>query len=238
VSMEAITAARKLTLPPRDKFVLLALADYANDDGEAYPKQSTLAEWTCYNRTTVNEALANLERAGLIETQQTYRDDGGKSYKRYRLTFLTPHVGEADKGMSARPTRVCRPEQQPLVGEADSKNPQQGTHKKEPKKKGAREHFDPLSVDLPANVSRDVWRDFIAYRRERRLPTTPTHTRRLLEKLSAAGADADAMLAQTIENGWQGVFDLKDTAQRAEPHVRAAQQATSLLAHLEGRRAS
>lgn len=100
------------------------------------------------------------------------------------------------------------------------------------------EKFDPLEVDLPANVSRDVWRDFIAYRRERRLPTTPTHTRRLLERLSAAGADADAMLLQSIENGWQGVFDLKDKAQRAEPHVRAAQQATSLLAHLEGRRAS
>src|SRR5690606_23617495 len=93
--------------------------------------------------------------------------------------------------------------------------------------------FDPLEVDLPANVSRDVWRDFIAYRRERRLPTTPTHTRRLLERLSAAGADADAMLAQTIENGWQGVFDLKDKAQRAEPRVRAATKGGALDQYTE-----
>lgn len=230
--MEAITAARKLTLPPRDKFVLLALADYADDRGEAYPKQGTLAEWTCYNRTTVNEALAALEKAGLIETQQTYRDDGGKSYKRYRLTFIHPHVGEADKGISARPTRACPPDRQPHVGEADSKNPQQLTPTKEQKKSGAK--FNPLKVDLPPNISAEVWSDFVAYRRERRLSITETHTRRLLKRLSAAGGDADEMLTRTIENGWTGVFDLKD---KPQPAKRAATEATNLLAHLE-RRAS
>lgn len=211
MSMEAITAARKLTLPPRDKFVLLALADYANDDGEAYPKQGTLAEWTCYNRTTVNEALANLERAGLIETQQTYRDDGGKSYKRYRLTFLTPHVGETDKGMSARPTRVCRPEQQPLVGEADSKNPQQGTPNKEPKKRDTRKRkgheFDPETVPLPEQFDREHFVAFCDVRLKKNSPMTAYALRLFLKKHGGLPKDElDARFEKAIVAGWLDLY--------------------------------
>src|SRR5690606_11624749 len=112
-----------------------------------------------------------------------YREDGGKSYKRYRLTFIdTPHVGEDDKGMSARTTRVCPPDRQPLVGEDDSKNPQQGTPKKEPKEL-ARAKFDPLEVDLPEGVTHEVWAEFVAHRAEKNRKLTPSATKRTLEDL-------------------------------------------------------
>jgi DNA-binding MarR family transcriptional regulator len=88
VSIAAISEARKLKLPPREKSVLMALADYADDDGDAYPKQKTLADWTGWSRATVNAALAWLEANDYIRSKQTYRDDGGQSFKRYHLSFL------------------------------------------------------------------------------------------------------------------------------------------------------
>ena len=233
MSMEAITAARKLRLPPRDKFVLLALADYANDNAEAYPKQSTIAEWTCYARQTVNEALNSLEAAGLIQAKQTYRDDGGKSVKVYRLTFVdTPHVSEDDMGMSARTTRACRPGRQPHVSQDDSKNPQEGTPKKEPKKhtraktKTTRRRFDPASIPLPDFVSRDWWEAFTQHRKDLGKPLTEQAAKLTLDKLAKAPLDADAMLRTSIERGWTGVFPLDKPTRKGAATSPALDQYT------------
>ena len=89
MSIEAISAARKIQgIAPRDKFVLIGLADYANDEGWAMLRQKALAEWTGYGINTVAAALTSLEDAGLITSKTQYRDDGGKSHKRYCLAFL------------------------------------------------------------------------------------------------------------------------------------------------------
>lgn len=245
MSMEAITAARKLRLPPRDKFVLLALADYANDNAEAYPKQSTIAEWTCYARQTVNEALNSLETAGLIVAKQTYRDDGGKSVKVYRLTFVdTPHVSEDDMGMSARTTRACRPGRQPHVSQDDSKNPQEGTPKKEPKEiqraraKPTKGHaFDPATVEIPDHFDRQLFMEFCESRLEKKRPMTE----RALRQFVKAHADhpkleLDAMFRKAIVAGWLDLYPL-DKRKNGTPEERAADTATGLLAHLRSRHA-
>lgn len=88
MSIAAIAEARKLKLDPREKAVVMALADYADDEGFAWPKQRTIADWTGYKRATVNLALADLEKRGYIRSEQQYRDDGGKANKRYYLSFL------------------------------------------------------------------------------------------------------------------------------------------------------
>lgn len=232
MSIEAISAARKLTIPPRDKFVLIALCDYANDNGEAWPKQATLSEWTCYDRTTVNYALRDLEAAGLIVSQQQYREDGGKSHKVYHLAFLgTPHVAEDDKGMSQRTTRARRTPRQPHVAQHDSKNPQQLTTNKEPKDR----RFDPLAVELPTFVSPQAWVDFVEHRREIRKKLTAGAVKKTLDKLAATPKDANEMLNRAVANGWTGVYALDK--KRGPPEERAASQATDLLSHIRSRRA-
>lgn len=49
------------------KFVLVALANFANETGKAYPSVATICEITCQNDKTVRKALASLAGAGLIE---------------------------------------------------------------------------------------------------------------------------------------------------------------------------
>jgi predicted transcriptional regulator len=66
-----------------DKIILLALADYADDDGVCWPKQGTVAIKTGVTRQTVNQKMKQMEESGLLE-----KKDG--------KTILLP-VKEADR---------------------------------------------------------------------------------------------------------------------------------------------
>lgn len=55
-----------LQLPPVTKSVLISLADNANDHGACWPAISTICKRTCYGKTAVIDAIADLERRGLL----------------------------------------------------------------------------------------------------------------------------------------------------------------------------
>lgn len=56
----------------------------------------------------------------------------------------------------------------------------------------------------------DAWCEFIEHRKEIKKPMTELAIKKMLKKLAAYPSDiATAMLDQSIENGWQGVFPLK-----------------------------
>jgi hypothetical protein len=140
VSLEAITLVRTLPrrgihLAPRDRFVLYALADFADDRGEAWPSHKTITEWTGYARATVIEALAALEEDGMITATQRRRDDGGMTSKVYRIEPHPPvrradtPVRRSDTPPSATRTAPVRepdhpitPAGHPPVREPDTKN--------------------------------------------------------------------------------------------------------------------
>lgn len=74
--------------------------------------------------------------------------------------------------------------------------------------------FDPLTVDLPENVARESWTAFVKHRGEIRAKVTATTAHALLKTLAAAGADADAILDRSVQNGWRGIFPLPDDYHR------------------------
>jgi hypothetical protein len=56
-----------IEIPPNDKYVAIALADYANDDGtNAYPSQSTLVKKTGLSIQTVRRSLHRLRKMEII----------------------------------------------------------------------------------------------------------------------------------------------------------------------------
>lgn len=68
-------------------------------------------------------------------------------------------------------------------------------------------------VTLDCDEFLNTWGEFVQFRKELRKPLTETGGKRLLKKLSQHSTpDAIAMLEQSIENGWQGVFDVKGPA--------------------------
>ena len=64
------------------------LADRTNRQGECWPAISTIARDLKLSPSTVRRALRDLRflpRAGVIESEQRYRDNGGKSSLLYKL---------------------------------------------------------------------------------------------------------------------------------------------------------
>ncbi len=65
--------------------VYIYLKDRANKDGKCWPAIPTIARELKLSQSTVRRALQDLRKAGFLETQQRYRDNGGKSSLCYRL---------------------------------------------------------------------------------------------------------------------------------------------------------
>ena len=70
---------------PLRKLVLIKLADNASDNGECWPSVNTIAGDIKLSPATVRRAIKDLKKAGLIETEQRYREKGGKSSLLFRL---------------------------------------------------------------------------------------------------------------------------------------------------------
>ena len=69
----------KMNLPHRAVAVYCYLYERANENGECWPAIDTISEEIKLSRSTVKRAIADLKKAGFIETEQRYRTKGGKS---------------------------------------------------------------------------------------------------------------------------------------------------------------
>lgn len=77
--------AMDVDVPPREKLMLILIASHANDDGECFPSQTTLAYRSGLSRRTVLRSLAELEERGVINRRQRRRPDGSRSSDTIRL---------------------------------------------------------------------------------------------------------------------------------------------------------
>lgn len=68
-----------------DKFVLVALADYADDEGMCYPSHKKTAKRTGASPDTVKRATRRLQAAGYLDIIPWKRDNGSSTSNRYRL---------------------------------------------------------------------------------------------------------------------------------------------------------
>ena len=82
MSIKIMSAVWELDLPPSDKLVFLALADWARDDGRTWPSIKDLAAKSNLSERTIQRCLRGLETAGLL----TRKENLGKGC----LYVLTP----------------------------------------------------------------------------------------------------------------------------------------------------
>lgn len=72
-------------LPHRAITVYIYLADRANKAGYCWPAITTMATDLHLSHATVRRALKDLRDEGLLETEQRYRTNGGKSSLLYKI---------------------------------------------------------------------------------------------------------------------------------------------------------
>lgn len=77
MSFQAMTWALKQKLPtPHERWILVAIANYANENFEAWPSKAKIADDTGYSQSTICKYLASLEAAGIIAVVERFVDGG------------------------------------------------------------------------------------------------------------------------------------------------------------------
>lgn len=211
------------------RYVLLVLANYADKNGRgAFPSSSSISDDTGLSIRTVKYKLDHLLEIGVIRLGNqaiagAYIDRHDRRPTVYDLCV--------ERGATAAPgsergadddTTGCSSRQNGVQttterGAGAAPNPSinhQGTIK-EPKwpvadapaapKKAPK--FDPLTCK-PANVTEKAWADWCQHRREIRKPLTKTSCERQTAQLAKHHAP-DAVINQSISNGWTGLFPEK-----------------------------
>lgn len=85
MSNKYINWAWSITVKPGLKLALICLADMADDNGECFPKQSTIAKKTGLSRETINRHIKKLEQLGYLKNKSQRYKDGRKRSSIYQL---------------------------------------------------------------------------------------------------------------------------------------------------------
>jgi hypothetical protein len=181
-----------------ERFVLLALADYANDEGECWPSIGGVARKTCLTDRGVRKIIRRLQDDGWLEV-----DEGGgrrncNLYRVKTLNHVQPEQHSALNHVSKNP-------------EPRSLNPEHGSAEpsrtiKEPSSYNSAQEI----VDVLCQwASEEAVRSFIAYRRKQRgKALTLTAAKRFainLKEIFNNGGNTDDALGLAEERGWQSI---------------------------------
>lgn len=94
-------------VPPALKVILLALGDWADGDGVAFPGQKSLSKKTSIPERTLRRHLAELEEMGLITRRRRTSPGGQRTSDEYQLLSPTGQNGRLPTGQNEganRPT--------------------------------------------------------------------------------------------------------------------------------------
>lgn len=148
MSYRALNWAWEADLPMAQKFVLVALADMADEQETCFPGQERLGRMIGATDRTVRAALVKLEDAGLISRTQRRGSDGMRTSDRYSLHVnrkILPVVGSPEDYDNLT-GNLRQPHRKHVPG-----NPQRTTS--EPPDVLSTDESDDLGTLIP-----DVWR--------------------------------------------------------------------------------
>lgn len=83
--------------------------------------------------------------------------------------------------------------------------------------------FDPMDEDnCPTNVSIEVWREFIEFRKDNRFSVRKAHCARMKEKIEGYGRDGEESMRESMGNCWQGLFPVRGEASARSTQILGA----------------
>ena len=83
-------AVEQVTGSPMTKSILMALANYANQDGESWYGYAKIAADTEMGESTVRKHIERLVELGLVQVEQRLRENGSTRSNRYQLVMDRP----------------------------------------------------------------------------------------------------------------------------------------------------
>lgn len=112
MSVHAISAALRCATPsPTCKLVLIALANYADEENRCFPSVKKLVAETQLSDRAIRNAIRQLIEAGLVEKTERRRANGTQTSDEFRLCFQTARGAVSQPA----PDAVCEPDRLHVV---------------------------------------------------------------------------------------------------------------------------
>lgn len=182
-------------MPPGQWVVLFHLCHAHNHEtGRCDPSQAYLAEMTGMGERTVRRHLSDLEKDGLIERRKRGVEGGGRVSDFFILKITTSYepanLAANHTGQSVRTNRPNRAEK---VHEMAAKQEVTGKNRETPRE------------ILCQVLSEEATDAYIEHRRSKRAKLTERAAELIVKKLNGHPSP-DAVIEESIANGWTGVF--------------------------------
>lgn len=213
-----MTAVWDMPLPDSEKLIMLALADWANDDGRCWPSIAQIVERSSKSERTVQGALKSLEAKGVLV--RLMKPGHGTLYTLNPRSDCTPAAVAPPQGTTKTPAAVA-PNTSVTINEVTNVTSPPTPQTEKPSRKSSNPQTAGASAgkpapeplpDLPDWVPLTAWAGFVESRKRLKRPLTPHAATLIWAKLSAlslAGHPPGDVLDQSTMNGWHGVFKLK-----------------------------
>lgn len=100
MSIKIMSKVWDLDLKSTDKFVLIALADHANDDGECYPSLANIQKKVGLSKQGLLNIINRLIELKVLSKETRDRDNGSHTSNLYKITVenMEGVVNDVDKG--------------------------------------------------------------------------------------------------------------------------------------------
>lgn len=240
MSVEVITWALKQPVGRSSaKFVLVAMANLADADGLCWPSMAYLEQATDQDRKTVLENIKRLREMGWIRATDA-RKGVTKSVVVYQLCSsengtASPLKKEAEavpktdrsrteNGTSSKVEAVpFFPVSSPEIPGKQSRFsveavPKTGHGTVIDTSRTRQGHVNAREppTEIPDWMPVDAWRGFCRHRGSKFTAAAQALAIRKLDEYRTAGMDPEAVLNQSVMNGWKGLFALKATRPQAD----------------------
>jgi hypothetical protein len=218
MSMELMVKAMKAKVGnPLRKLVLLKLADNANDQGECWPSYNYIAEQCEMSRRSVMDHVKKLEKSGFLRRE--YRKGvKGNSSNVFHLNFDEKSgLGGEPAALPSESAALPPSESAALPSESAALPLVNLLHPEPVTLEPVNESLKALgttstksSLDFtswPALPSEQVFKDWLAVRKQKKAKLTQTAINRLaphLVKAVAAGCSVDAVFELCVSRCWIG----------------------------------
>jgi DNA-binding MarR family transcriptional regulator len=201
MSIRIMSKVFDLKIPTGPKFVLMALADRADDSGSCFPSQKELAAKTSHTIRSVQIHLQWLEKNGLIKRHERRRKDGYRTSDEYRITLHENTSREKSSPEIISPENNDNSQAKNLRGNITSYEVIEPPV--EPPTR-AREVFG-----LPDWIPKQAWEDFCIHRGKDFTNRAKALAIGKLDRWRLNGHDPAEILNNSVMNGWTGIFEPK-----------------------------
>jgi hypothetical protein len=197
-------------LSSTQKLVLLALADWANDEGLCWPSIDRVAKKSSLKKRAVQLAIRSLEEMQFIRREEVI-GKGNKYWIQIPVHHMHPCIKDTPPVHEVHGTRASDAPNTSITHQLTTND----------------------IIGLPDWLPMDAWNGWVEMRKKRKRPLTDRATARAINKLDAIrskGHDIEDLLDRSTINGWLDIYEPKGNtnagnsqhaAEPTNPMVRA-----------------